>query len=108
MQQMILDQLGTLRAEQRSGFTDLRSEINLRLDRLVTNEAFAAEQKRVDERNASLGREMGDERTAREKAVQALEARLDKSATNIRWLAASIIVPVGLFVGNIVLIRGGV
>lgn len=105
--QMIVQQLREMRTEQRQAFDSVRSEFNQRLDNLVTNGAFAAEQRRVDERNSNLGRELGSERTAREKGDEALERRIDKLTSNMRWIAASLVIPVALFVGNIILIRGG-
>lgn len=41
--------------------------VNARIDKLVTTEAFVAEQRRVDERLAALGQDIQDERLAREK-----------------------------------------
>lgn len=95
MQQVILEQLQTLRNEQRQGFDSIRSEFNQRIDRLVTNEAFAAEQRRVDDKFGSLGREIGEERGARKQSFE-------KLAVNVRWLAASLVVPIGLFIVNLV------
>ncbi|MCG7285348.1 hypothetical protein MHY85_05080 [Cellulomonas sp. ACRRI] len=68
LQQMIIDELKALRAEQATGFNAIRAEFNARLDRLVTTEAFAAEQRRVDQRFAEMGQDIVDERLAREKA----------------------------------------
>lgn len=99
MQQVILEQLQTLRNEQRQGFDSIRAEFNQRIDRLVTNEAFAAEQRRVDDKFSSLGREIGEERGARKQSFE-------KLAVNVRWLAASLVIPVGLFVVNL-LVYGG-
>ncbi len=68
LQQMIIDELKALRAEQTAGFDRMRAEFNARIDRLVTTEAFTAEQRRTDERFAALGQDIQDERLAREKA----------------------------------------
>jgi len=70
--------LGELRA--------LRTDMNARLDRLVTTEAFAAEQKRVDQQFTNLGQDIVDERIARGQAI-AIEATTRREADEAEILA---------------------
>ncbi|WP_353707597.1 hypothetical protein ABRQ22_17200 [Cellulosimicrobium sp. ES-005] len=97
----------------------LLKSVDRKLDDVVTKDMFQAESRRVDERFDEQGRDIADERTARAEAVAeeksarqredlALSARVDKVVSelkeradrmqvNLRWLAASILVPVALF-----------
>lgn len=91
--------------------------MDMKLDKVVTREAFEAESKRIDGRLGDLGTDIVNEQLAREKAVTAervarekaqAEAaqKADKQANNLRWLAAAIILPVALFIANL-LTAGG-
>lgn len=108
--------IGSTREDLRSGFVG----VNARLDKMVTTELFTtvttAEQRRVDDRLKDLADDIAAERQARTQAFQAEEkARLkladdnakaiDKLTTNLRWVAVSIVLPIGLFVANILLGR---
>ena len=108
LQQMIIDEIRTTRAEQNQRLDQMRIEFNARLDRLVTTEAFAAEQRRVDDRFAAQGEDIVGEASARKADIKALRDAADKTQANLRWVAAAIVLPVALFVANLVLIRGGV
>lgn len=105
MQQMIIDELKALRQEQTAGFNAIRAEFNQRLDRLVTTEAFTAEQRRVDERFAAMGQDIVDERLARVDAFDKANERMAKLAANVRWVASALLLPIGLFVAGLVLGR---
>lgn len=107
MQQVILEQLQTLRSEQRAGFDSIRAEFNQRIDRLVTSEAFTAEQRRVDDRLAQLGRELGEERAIRKAEFEEVARRGDRIVTNVKWLAGSLVLPVGFFLYGVVQDAGG-
>lgn len=118
LQQMIIGELRTMRAEHNQRLDEMRRDFSARLDRLVTTEAFAGEQRRVDDRLTDLANDIALERAARTTAIDAersarkadkVEAsvRADKVAANVRWLAAAIVLPIGLFIANIVLARGG-
>lgn len=97
----------------------LLKSVDRKLDDVVTKDMFTAESRRVDDKLASLGEDIADERAARtreiaeeqgarEKAIlaerHAREAawkeqkeRADKQASNVRWLAATILLPIALF-----------
>jgi len=71
-------------------------QIDAKVDKLVTREVFDAEARRVDERFASQGQDIVDERVAREKAVleveqdlmkavETVESRLDSIVAAARW-----------------------
>jgi ABC-type multidrug transport system fused ATPase/permease subunit len=106
LQQMIIDELKALRTEQSAGFNSVRAEFNARLDRLVTTEAFTAEQRRVDERFSNLGQDIVDERIARVAEFEKANDRMAKLAANVRWVASALLLPIGLFVAGLVLGRG--
>ena len=119
MYQVILDQLAILRNEQRQGFDSIRAEFNQRIDRLVTQDAFAAEQRRVDEKMHAVLEDLADERSARELGLanerKAREAGLQQSSnaiqrqtTLLRWLGASVVIPMaGLIIGLLSQYGGG-
>ncbi|MFC8732190.1 hypothetical protein ACFT5B_07010 [Luteimicrobium sp. NPDC057192] len=77
-----------------------------KLDRLVTRESFDAETRRVDDKFAAQGQDIVDERVAREKAIAELTARHDRTAANLRWVAAAILLPIALFIAGLVYGRG--
>lgn len=107
MYQLVLEQLTLLRREQRDGFESMRSEFNGRIDRLVTQEAFSAEQRRADGRFDDLSRGLIEEREARIAADKIGQLRDDKFAANLRWTAAAILLPIILWGGNLVVASGG-
>jgi len=61
----------------REDIAGLRAEFSARLDRLVTQDAFAAEQRRVDDKFADLGSDIVTEREARMADAQALRKQID-------------------------------
>ena len=86
----------------------LRTDMNARLDKLVTQEAFAAEQRRVDQRHDSLGQDVVDERESRKTAITELKTAQAKTAANVRWAFAAIVLPTAGLVTTIALaLRGG-
>lgn len=104
--------------QQRTDIRDSFAQLNARLDKLVTTEAFAAEQRRVDDKFRDMAKSIGeakassvdamnDERQARKDGDAAQQKLIDKLVGNIRWIAVSIVIPIALFVANIYLARGG-
>lgn len=86
----------------------LRTEMNLRLDRLVTTESFADERLRVDQRYNALGQDIVDERVSRKADVESLRTAQAKIAANVKWAFAAIVLPSAGLVTTIVLaLRGG-
>ena len=75
VQQIILDEVRAV-----------RSDMNARLDKLVTTEAFTAEQRRVDQQFANQGQDIVDERIARGLAI-AIEATTRREADDAEVLA---------------------
>lgn len=103
------DRLGS---EMTRGFADM----NARLDRLVSTDAFTAEQRRVDEALATIREDVADEKKARAEAFvgeralresgdRAQQISLDKLVANQKWIAISILLPIAFFLANIYLSR---
>lgn len=90
--------LEQMRADMRSGFEG----INTRLDKLVTQDAFQAEQRRVDERFREIKDDLVEERGARERAELESKASQRNIGLWVRWIAASILIPVALFVATLI------
>lgn len=91
----------------RSDMRDGIAAINSRLDKLVSVEAHAADLRRVDERMADLAKDIADEQQRRQEAVQRLETQMQRMVTTQRYVAAAILLPVALFIGNLLLARSG-
>ena len=117
VQQIILDEVRAV-----------RTDMNTRLDKLVTTEAFAAEQRRVDQQFTNLGQDIVDERVARGLALaaesttrreaddaetksrkdadDAIRATAARSAFLWRWVTTGVVVPVVISVLAFWLSRG--
>lgn len=104
------DRLGS---EMTRGFADM----NARLDRLVSTDAFAAEQRRVDEALATIREDVADEKKARAEAMinerrdreagdRVQQGSLDKLVSNQKWIAISVLLPIAFFIANLVLAKG--
>lgn len=115
-------------AEQRTDLREGFKAINERLDRLVSSDAYLADQRRVDDRLKELADDIATEQRARAEAIALeretrtielnkeqrdrkataaeLRAALDKMVQTQRWVAAAIIIPIALFIANIALVRG--
>lgn len=86
----------------------MRTEMNQRLDRLVTTEAFAAEMRRVDDQFARVSKDLVVESKQRELEDAEIKSGLDRNAANIRWAFAAVVIPAAGLVTTIVLaMRGG-
>lgn len=102
----------------REDFASMRSEFNQRFDNLVTRESFRDEQRRVDERFRSMGREIGDvkadltaEASARVADTQAglqrqlaekAEREKVRRATGWQWLFLAVSLVVGPVLGALI------
>ena len=105
-----LDQID---ANQQAGF----DRLDKRLDRLVTTEAFNAEQRRVDDKLKDLVDDIAAERDARKAALideqraredgdKRQQVALDKLIANQKWIVVTILIPIALFIANLVIGRG--
>lgn len=103
-------------------------EVQADVKRVVTRTEFDAESRRVDSKLEDLSKDIvearveaekriaeekaeriaavASEKAAREKNEKAATDRQEKSQSNIRWLAAAIILPIALFVANLIASRG--
>lgn len=88
-----------LRSDSREGFASL----NARLDKVVSADAFAAEQRRVDDKLKDLAADISDERVSRRVGDDAQQTALDKLVSNQRYVVAAIMIPIGLFVASFLL-----
>jgi hypothetical protein len=94
------------------------AQINARLDKLVSQDAFQAEQRRRDDQYATLMADIADEKAervaaieaekrARERGDAAQQAQLDKADANRRWLWAAVVIPIAGIIVTVLLARGG-
>lgn len=102
----------------REDFASMRQEFNQRFDNLVTRDAFRDEQRRVDDRFASQGREIGELKTditaeAQARVAdtqQALKAQIHEKnereklrrATMWQWLFLAVSLVGGPIVGALI------
>lgn len=80
------------------------SEINSRLDKVVSQDVYAAERDRLYDRIADLQGDLAEEKAERVKGDLNQQNQLDKLVAGLRWTAASVAIPVVLFVAD--LLRG--
>lgn len=91
--------------------------INASLSRLVSQDVYEADQRRIYDRLEDLRGDIVEERVARIEAMAAEKSAresgdgeqqkaLDKLVTGLRWTAASILIPVALFIANLVVDLG--
>ncbi len=82
------------------------------------SETFTADQRRVEgvlktmaddilEEREARKAAVAEEREARAAAVAALEKQLARLTAILRWVAASIVIPIALFLANLYVSRGG-
>lgn len=94
-------------AAMREGF----AQLNSRLDKLVSTEAHAADMRRVDDALTRLAGDLAEEREERlagdHAQSQALEKAFATTSLWVRWIAASLIIPVALFIATILLAQRG-
>lgn len=83
------------------------AQINARLDKLVSQDAFQAEQRRVEDRLKAIERDHAEEKADRVAGDERQQAQLDKFANNFRWLFASMVIPIACVILAWVLARGG-
>ncbi|WGL50635.1 hypothetical protein P5P86_11735 [Nocardioides sp. BP30] len=106
--------LEALERGMREGF----AQTNARLDKLVTQDAFQAEQRRVEDRLKAIEREQAEEKADRIEAVatekrereagdKGQQNQLDKFSSNFRWLFASMVIPIACVLLAWFLARGG-
>lgn len=95
----------------------LGKRLEARLDKVVTQEAFNAEQRRVDDKFKDLAEDIAAERAlrqaaidgesvAREKGDAHQQEALDRLIANQKWIAIAILLPIGLFLANLYFARG--
>lgn len=111
--------LSDLRTDVRDGNKAIRDEIA----KLVTSDAHASDVLRLEDRIKGLADDLAAERqarveavaleretrtiehnhevTARKEAQATFQAQMDRTATWVRWVAASVLVPVVLFIANL-------
>lgn len=113
-----------LRQDMRDGFNGLGQ----RLDKVVTAEAFAAEQRRVDDKLRDQAEDIAHERqqraeaiatekaerveaiatekAEREKGDAAQQVALEKLISNQKWIIAAIFLPVLFFIITVLISKG--
>lgn len=87
--------------------------IMAQIGKLVSAEVHDRDIRRFDERHKELADDLAEERESRAKDItteraarKELETRIqqqmDRTSLWVRWLAASVLVPVGLFIANLI------
>jgi hypothetical protein len=89
------------------GMRDGFAQANARLDKLVSQDAFQAEQRRVEDRLKAIERDQAEEKADRVAGDERQQAQLDKFASNFRWLFASMVIPIICVILAWLLTRGG-
>lgn len=95
--------------EIRTDIRDGNAALNSRLDRLVSVESHHADMRRIEEQVAAVAKDVTEaearttaavatERQAREKAFANLTAQMERTAVWLRWVAATVVLPVVLFI----------
>lgn len=83
-----------IRQDMREGFANLGQ----RLDKLVTESAFTAEQRRVDDKLKDLADDIAAEREARKNGDTGQQAALDRLIATQRWVIAVVLLPTAFFI----------
>lgn len=101
--------LGELKRTMEAGF----ASVNASLAKVVSQEVFLAEQRRVDERHTMIAADITEEkadrvaaiaaeRTERTTALAKETAEREKLSNRLWMVAASIAIPVVLFIANLI------
>ncbi|HEX6685012.1 MAG TPA: hypothetical protein VF062_19640 [Candidatus Limnocylindrales bacterium] len=91
--------LGELKRTMESGF----ASVNANLREKVSQDVYAADQRRMDDRVADLKVDHAEEKVERKAGDDKQQILLDKLATNLKWAFATILLPVMFFAADIYL-----
>lgn len=85
--------LGELKRTMESGF----ASVNANLREKVSQDVYAADQRRMDDRVADLKVDHAEEKVERKAGDDRQQLLLDKMATNIKWLLTGLLLPTVFF-----------
>lgn len=116
--------LSELRDDVREGQKAIRDDVA----KMVTQAAHEADMRRIEDQTRGVAEDLAAERQARveavalereqrtielnriaanqDKAIASLQAQMERTAVWVRWIAASVLVPIVLFIANLVNARG--
>ncbi len=85
--------LGELKRTMESGF----ASVNANLREKVSQDVYAADQRRMDDRVADLKVDHAEEKVERKAGDDRQQLLLDKMSTNIKWLLTGLLLPTVFF-----------
>lgn len=85
--------LGELKRTMESGF----ASVNANLREKVSQDVYAADQRRMDDRVADIKVDVAEEKVERKAGDDRQQLLLDKMATNIKWLLTGLLLPTVFF-----------
>ena len=91
--------LGELKRTMETGF----ASVNANLREKVSQDVYAADQRRVDDRMADVKVDLAEEKIERKNGDKEQQSQLDKMSTNIKWLVAAVLLPTVFFAVTIYL-----
>lgn len=91
--------LGELKRTMETGF----ASVNANLREKVSQDVYAADQRRHEDRFADIKVDQAEEKVERKAGDEKQQTQLDKIATNMKWLLTGLILPTAFFVVTVYL-----
>lgn len=85
--------LGELKRTVESGF----ASVNANLREKVSQDVYAADQRRIDDRMADMKVDQAEEKVERKAGDDKQQLLLDKMSTNMKWLLTGLLLPTVFF-----------
>ena len=85
--------LGELKRTMESGF----ASVNANLREKVSQDVYAADQRRHEDRLADMKVDQAEEKVERKAADKEQQGQIDKISTNIKWFLTGLLLPTAFF-----------
>jgi hypothetical protein len=85
--------LGELKRTMETGF----ASVNANLREKVSQDVYAADQRRIDDRMADMKVDQAEEKVERKAGDDKQQLLLDKMSTNMKWLLTGLLLPTVFF-----------
>lgn len=85
--------LGELKRTMETGF----ASVNANLREKVSQDVYAADQRRVEDRMADMKVDQAEEKVERKAGDKEQQTQLDKMSTNMKWLLTGLLLPTVFF-----------